>query len=242
MKIKILFYLFIFFIWEMISRFYLEIILPSPLEVLNSIKTIFSNINFISIISFTFGKTIISIFISIIIGLLIGVAMGINKQIKELIYPIVIFWQGTPVISWIMLALIWFDTSIIPIIILILSTVPNMSLGIYQGISSTDKRLLEMSYLFNVNKKKQILNLYIPSVIPYFLGGLRILISTSIKICVMAEVISKAESGIGEQINWAWINIETSEIFSWTIIIIVLSFLFEKFTIKFLELKLRRYL
>lgn len=242
MKIKLIFYFSLIFIWELISKFYLEIILPSPFEVLNSIKYIIFNSSFFYVISHTFGKTIIAIFIATIIGLFIGIIMGVKQKVKQLLYPIIIFWQGTPVISWIMLALIWFNTSIIPIIVLIFSTVPNMSLGIYQGIISTDNKLIEMSYLFKVNTKKQIKQLYIPSIVPYFIGGLRSLISTSIKICVMAEVISKAEKGIGEQINWAWINIETSEILAWTIIIIILSYFFEKFTIKFLELKLRRYL
>ena len=57
----------------------------------------------------------------------------------------------------------------------------------------------------------------------------------------MAEIISKISSGIGSNINYAWINIETEKILAWTIIAVFLSITVEMLINKILKKKLGRY-
>ena len=52
---------------------------------------------------------------------------------------------------------------------------------------------------------------------------------------VMAEVIARTDKGIGSKINWAWINIETSEILAWSLVVVALSYILEKVVISNME-------
>jgi NitT/TauT family transport system permease protein len=220
---------------------YDSIILPSPLEVLDSFIYITQNENILKTITITFLRLILGLFSASTLGIGIGLGMGINKKFKDFIYPFIIFLQAAPVISFILLALIWFDTPFIPIFVLCINSFPNLAINVYEGIANVDKKLLEMSNFYKVKKSKLIKKLYIPSIISHILASARIILSNAFKITVMAEVICKSSNGIGSKINWAWINIETANIFVWTIIIVILSFAIEKQSIKYLKRRFDKY-
>lgn len=236
------FYLFIiFFLWAIISRFYDPIILPSPSLTLKALLNIITNKDFILIIGNTISKMITALLISFILGISLGIFMGLSKTLKNLIHPLVIFLQASPVISFILLALIWFQAKTIPIFVLCINSFPHLSINVQKGITNVDKNLLQMSNFYQVDKIKLIKYLYIPSILSHILSGISIILSNSLKIVVMAEVISKSPNGIGSKINWAWLNIETDHILAWTILIIFFTYFLEKYCLIFIKKFLRSF-
>lgn len=228
-------------LWLILSSFYDPIILPGPRDIFDSFVDILKNENILETIYTTFIKLLIGLASAIILGISLGLGMGINKNIRDFFYPFVIFLQAAPVISFILLALIWFDPPFIPIFVLCINSFPNMAVNVYEGINNIDKKLLEMSIFYRVDKKTLIKKLYIPSVISHILASTRIILSNAFKITVMAEVISKSPKGIGAKINWAWLNIETADILVWTLIIVILSFVLEKQSISLLKRRFGKY-
>ena len=65
-------------------------------------------------------------------------------------------------------------------------------------------------------------------VLPYFLSACRLSLGMCWKAGVAAEVIGVPSGSIGEKLYNAKIYLNTSDLFAWTIVIIVISFVFEK--------------
>lgn len=227
--------------WSILSYFNDPIILPNPKIVFNSLIDILTDKKSFFTITISFIRVVLGLLLAFLIGIPAGITVSLSKPLKELIIPLIKFLQGTPVISWILLALIWFDLQIIPIFILFLNSFPILVINVYEGILGIDNKLLEMSSFYKVNKFVVIKKLYIPSIISHILASSSIILSSSFKIVVMAEIITKIGEGIGSNINYAWINIETEKILAWTIIVVALSLFIETSINKGLKRKLGKY-
>ncbi|MBN1469982.1 MAG: ABC transporter permease subunit [Fusobacteriaceae bacterium] len=226
-KNKVLIFIFILLAWHVLAIFQDPIILPKPFIVFKLVtKLLFIKDTYFSII-YSLMRVFLGIIFIFSFGIPFGICLGISKNIKNIFIPIINIFQRIPIISWILLSLIWFNPSIIPIIILIFNSLPIVLTNIYEGIVNVDKDLIDMSNFYNVSIYKKIKSLYVPSIMSHIISSLSIVFNTSFKIVLMAEIITKNNDGIGNKINIAWLNIETEYILAWTIISIVLTILLD---------------
>jgi len=233
--------LFFLGLWESLALINDPIILPGPKIVFSSLIGLLKEKDSYLTILYSMGRVTIGLVIAFVVGIPLGIGISMNKGLKGLIMPLVKLLQGTPVISWVLLALIWFKIEFIPIFILILNSLPILIISVYEGVMGVDIKLLEMSRFYSVKKSQVIKKLYIPSIVSHIISSTSIILSSSFKIVIMAEIISKISSGIGSNINYAWINIETEKILAWTIIAVFLSITVEMLINKILKKKLGRY-
>jgi len=111
-----------------------------------------------------------------------------------------------------------------------------MYTNVLQGISNTDRKLLEMMNLFHVTLWRRIRYLYFPQVLPYFRSACSIALGLCWKSGIAAEVIGIPKGSIGEKLYSAKIYLMTGDLFAWTIVIILVSILFEKLFLKGLRI------
>ena len=240
MKKKLIPFIIFIFLWTGISTQVTPIILPSPLRVFYT--TLFLLKNNYSEILVTLSRLGISLILTYIIGIPLAFGMISSKNLKIFIRPGLLFMQSTPIISWILLALIWFDNKYIPIFIICINTIPILILNIVSGMEGIDKKILEMASIYNLSKKNIFYKIQFPTLIRYLLPATEIILGSSFKVIVMAEVISRVSHGIGNGLNIGWLNIETDIILGWTVIIYILSFILSKLILTLLKNKFRRYL
>ena len=99
----------------------------------------------------------------------------------------------------------------------------NMS----RGIGETSPLLLEAAKAYRFTKGKTVRLVYIPEVLPYFTSGCSTGLGLAWKAGVAAEVLCQPRMAIGSRLYGAKITLETPDLFAWTIVVIVLSFLLE---------------
>lgn len=200
-----------------------EVLLPSPETVLHSLYKIVTEENFLKKLSSTFLRGIIGFAISLTSGLIIGIPAGIFKTFRKVVSPIISVIRSTPVISLILLALIWFNVDYVPIFVAFLMAFPIVCGNIIQGITTVDKNLLEMATAYKISLKKQIFQIYIPSIIPFIIAGASLSLGVIWKVIVAAEVLSQPRWGVGTSLNEAKAFLITEEVFAWTVVAILLS-------------------
>jgi NitT/TauT family transport system permease protein len=93
---------------------------------------------------------------------------------------------------------------------------PVMSANVIEGINSTDPRLKELFIVYKMNLGEALKYLYIPSLVPFILGGLRSSLSLCWKVVVAAEVIVQPLRSLGTGMQQARAQLETPELFAWT--------------------------
>jgi len=225
---NLIFFAFCLILWQFGTLFVNKIVLPSPKTVLFSLREILLESEFYLTLFITLSRCMIGLLFTFLFGILIGLISGYYKLFYKIIYPLVVIIQATPIISWLLLALLWLPAGNVPAFVLIVSSFPIIVISINQGIESTDKKLLEMAKVFGISKKNIIYNIYLPSVKSHLKSTISLILGNSLKIIVMAEVLSLPAIGVGTQLSWARVNIQTEAIFAYTIIVIFLTILLIK--------------
>ncbi|WP_326910774.1 ABC transporter permease [Sedimentibacter sp. MB31-C6] len=226
--------LFWIIIWEIFALIInQEIYLPSPISTFQSLyKLLFSQDTYITILYSTY-RTLFGFFISCILGIIFGYFCGINKYLFDLFNPLVSVIRTIPVMSIIIIAIIWFKDTNVPIFVAFLMCFPIIWTNTIYGIKETDIKLLQMCKVYNISKIHIVKSVYFYSALPYIKSGMLSALGISWKVTSAAEVLSLPKYSIGSHLYDSKVYLEIPDLFAWTLIILFLSILFEK-TLKLL--------
>jgi len=209
-----------------------DIYFPSPISVATAMASLVLNYDSYIIIASTTLRVLISFSISALLGISLGYICGINKKVYEIFEPLIIIVRSTPIISIIIIAIIWFKTSNVPIFTGVLMCFPIIFSNMLEGIKNTDPKLLEMCRLYNVKRLEIFKKVYFKSSLPYLSAGFSTALGIGWKVVAAAEALSFPKYGIGAMLIDSKNFLQVSNLLAWTVIIIILSYLFEFFTKK----------
>jgi NitT/TauT family transport system permease protein len=200
-----------------------EIILPAPEVTILKTLRFFIDPAFYHAVGLTLLRGIAGFAISCGAGVIVGIAAGSRPRFHYLIRPFLSTVKATPVMSVILIALIWFSTGTVPIFSAFLMAFPIITGNMIQGIREVDADLLKMARVFNVPKGRVLAGLTIPSVFPFFLSGASTALGITWKVVIAAEVLAQPLRAVGTGLYDAKVRLETAEVFAWTIIAIAVS-------------------
>jgi len=141
--------------------------------------------------------------IAALLGIFFGVTMGISKKVEEFFKLTFTTIRQIPMIAWIPLIILWFGIDeISKITIIVIAAFFPILLNTINGIKKTDKKLIEVGYMYNLTHWEIFRKIYLPSAIPSIFVGLKLGLGISWMAVVGAEIIA-ASSGIGYRITEA---------------------------------------
>ena len=208
---------FLLLVWELAARIYgTGLILPGPLPVLTSLAGLIQTPRFLNALVDSFIRVLAGILVSVPLGIAAGIAAGLDKRAAAFLKPAFSVISATPVMSVILIAFLIFGSDRTPVFTAFLMVFPVMSANVIEGINSTDAKLKELFVSFRMSRKETLRYLYIPSLLPFILGGLRSSLSLCWKVVVAAEVMVQPLRSLGTGMQWAKAQLETPELFAWT--------------------------
>lgn len=239
---KVFPHIFWLIVWIIISLIINEeLFFPSPLTTFKAMKELlYEKYFFISIIS-TISRVFFGLLIANILGIILGLICGLNDKMYILFRPFITMVRSTPVMSLIIIALIWFKSGNVPIFISFLMCFPIIWTNIVEGFKKVDDKLLEMAKIYKVDKLKVIKDIYIPSLVPFYIAGFNLSLGIAWKVTVAAEVLSHPRFSIGKNLYDSKVYLDTPSLFAWTSVIVILSYIFEVLITNYLENKLDKY-
>ena len=151
------------------------------------------------------------------------------RAVRELLYPPVAVIKAVPVVSFIILALVWLDSANqLSTFIAALMVFPPVYLNVLAGIAGADRELLEMAKVFCVPLRRQLWGIYIPAVLPHFRSAVSLTLGLCWKAGLAAEVIGLPRGTMGEALYQAKLYFMTEELFAWTTVIVLVSLVLER--------------
>lgn len=211
-------------VWKVISiGIDADIILPPPEDVILRLALIAQNKSFWQAVGNTTARTLYGFILSFSAGFITGIACGTSTRISAALSPVISVIRTIPVMSVILLAMIWFKTDMVPVFVCFLMIFPIITANVSQGISEVDKSLIEMASAFKLSKYNILFHITIPSTIPFVLAGVRAAVGIAWKSVIAAEVLSQPIRAIGTGIQFSQMNLETAEVMAWTVLAIILS-------------------
>ncbi len=214
-------------------------IIPTPASVILDLFILIKTPVFNSMITVTCFRGLLAFGISLVCSFFLGLGSGISATFSAALRPWMTTIKATPVVAFILIALLWFGSSIVPIFVAVLMTVPVMTEAIAQGVRSSDKGLLEMARVYHFSRRDVLLHIQLPSALPFFLGGAGASLGLTWKVVVAGEILSSPRMGIGSAMQTAKIHLETPRVFSLTITAILLSIITELLFDFFIYLSVR---
>ena len=216
-------------VWKILSmHFKSDFILPSPEKTLVTTLTLFGDSRFLTTVGTTILRGLAGFIVSGILGIATGIITGLNPFINAFLQPILVTIRSIPVISIILLALIWFHPGMVPVFIGMLTMFPFITTNVSDGIRSIDSDLIVMSCFYKVNRQRIIRELYIPAIMPFIISGASSALGIGWRAIIIGEVLSQPEYGIGTVMQNAQTFLNVDAVIAWTIIAVLISFGFEK--------------
>lgn len=216
-------------VWQLVAMALgQEILLVSPVSVLLRLGELVPHWDFWGAILFSFWRITLGFLLACVTGTVLAVLSSRFSPVRDLTAPLMSVVKSIPVASFIILVLIWVPSRNLSVVISFLMVTPIVYSNVLGGISSMDKKLTEMADVFRVPFLRRLRYLYLPQVAPFFRSACAVGLGLCWKAGIAAEVIGLPDGSIGERLYEAKVYLATPDLFSWTVVIILVSLVFEK--------------
>lgn len=211
------------------------ILLASPVEAAGALVRYAKKTDFWITVGYSTLRICLGFFLAFFAGLLVGGAAYRFLWLRELLGPMIGMMKAVPVAVFAVILLIWFGSTGLTVWVGFLIVFPLVYASTIAGLASTDKDLLEMARIFRVERCKRLFFIYRPALMPHLISCCKSALGMSWKSGVAAEVIGTPAFSIGEQLYRSKIYLDTAGIFAWTLVILAVSIIFERFFLALLK-------
>ncbi len=216
--------------WEIADRLIdNRIILSGPVHILEALIKQMNESDFWIICGASFLRITVGFLLSFFAGFLMAVLSYRYKLVRDFISPIMMTLKVVPMISFVIMLLIWVGNQALTIYLSFLIVLPLIYTNTLSGLNAVDKNLLEISKEYGLSHWKRFLYIYRPAFMPFLLSSCKVSLGMSWKSGIMAEVIGTPRPSIGREMYASKTYLQTANLFAWTIVVIILSLVFEKF-------------
>ncbi len=216
-------------LWQLVSLLiHNPILMAGPVETLFALKGLVGTTEFIESVVFSFLRIVGGFLAGSAAGIVLAYCADRKPLVKEILAPFITVLKAVPVASFIILALIWFGAGRLSFVISFVVVVPILYLNTLQGLESLDPQLMEMAEVYHMPAGSVLRYIAFPGVYPFLKSGFALALGMSWKSGVAAELIGQYKLSIGNQLYMDKITLDTAGIFAWTLVILLISWAFEK--------------
>ncbi len=217
------------FIWAALARLTdLPLLLPGPLVVLKDWLELARTSVFRQAVAFSILRVLCGFAAGMVLGVALACLTSRSRAADILLGPAIRVIRATPVASFILLAVLWIKSGVLPGFIAGLMVMPIAWDCTVQGICTTDAQLLEMARCYRFGRIRTIRLIYLPSLAAQLRTAAATGLGLAWKSGVAAEVLCAPRLAIGRSLNDAKIYLQTPRLFAWTLTILVLSLAMER--------------
>lgn len=218
--------IFVFLLWIIITKFQFinHFYLPSPLEVLLSIKP-----SIIIHVVYTLIRLLSAFILSLLIGIPIGLFMGWSRNVYKSLEFLVDFSRSIPASALFPLFILFFGIGDLAKIaaaawasgfVIIINTM--------YGVFHARQMRLKMAKIMNVPLHILIIKILFPESLPSIMVGIRQAVSLSLVIIVITEMFIGTDYGLGQVIIDSQLVYRIPEMYSAIIITGLLGYILNK--------------
>ncbi|MDR2567559.1 MAG: ABC transporter permease subunit [Bifidobacteriaceae bacterium] len=208
------------------------VLLASPVDVVATFGRLVPTPSFWATVAYSAVRIAVGFTAAAAAGVLLAWLASLGRWADALISPAVRAIRSVPVVSFIVLVLIWADSAWLSVTISALMVLPIVFANVEEGIARKDVALDELATVFAMPSGRRLAAIRLPAVLPYFTAACRVGIGLAWKAGVSAEVIGLPDGSIGERLYEAKLFLATADLFCWTAVIVACSFAFEKLALR----------
>ncbi len=210
-------------LWTAIAALYDNVlVIPSPLQVVANIGRWLMEPKFYLIVGTSFLRAVICFLVALLVAVPSGIWAGLNPRVQGVLSPLVSLGKSVPTLAIIILVLIWFSSSMTPLVVSFIVIWPLLYDNVLAGMAGTDQNLLEMAKVFKLPLSKHLRHIYLPTVAQRLKGSVAATFSLGVKVIIAGEVLGQPRIGIGNSLQIAKVSLDAAGVMAWVMVLALL--------------------
>ncbi len=208
--------------WTFLSRRYGAFVLPGPWSIVLGLGEIVRTGEIWPHAGASLGRIAAGFGGAVAVSLVMGLGAFVSRTARGIVQDVLAILNSTSVFVWIVVSLVWFGLSNwAPIFTTFMITLPVVASTLVEGVTSVDRRLLEMGDVYRLSGPQKFTAIVIPSTLPYLVAGMKVGFGLALKVSVVAEIFG-VTSGIGYAMNYSREILATRMVFVWALVMILI--------------------
>lgn len=203
-------------------------LIPSFPDLIRALFRLVYSPGFLVSIGTTCLRACVGLLLSLAAASITAFLLNRSEAIRFLFMPWLSLLRSVPVISFILLALIFLNPEMIPLLIAFLTMYPLLTENLLKGLMNRRDSWKMLARQFHLNAWNCLFQINYPQLKPYLFSGLASAVGFGWRAIIMGEVLSQCVDGIGKRMKEAQVFIDVPELIAWTLVAIVLSWLTDK--------------
>jgi len=213
--------------WQGLSLFFLPVFLPGPMVLLDRMIDIYSDPASYAVVGETLARIFGGFAISMIAGTAIGLVMGLKRTVEVFFDSWIMVLLTFPAVCWAFLSVLWFGLSgSASIFTIVLIVVPFVVMNIWEGTKAVENNLIDMGRVYKADRSLMLRKVLVPQLMPYVFSSLRISLSLSWKIALVAEAFG-AGDGVGQKLIYWFQDTRVDMMLAWGVSFMIVMVLID---------------
>lgn len=202
-------------LWELGAGLYGPLILPTPLDTLDTLRGLVRAGEAWPELAITARRALTGLLLAAGVGSALGLLAGLSMTASMMARPWVTLLLGMPPIAWLVLAMLWFGAGDgTPVFTVFVACLPVVFIGALQGTRTLDHHLKDMARAYRLPWRMRLFDLYLPHVAAYLFPAWITALGSSWKVAVMAELLATSD-GVGAALAVTRSHLDTSASLAW---------------------------
>jgi ABC-type nitrate/sulfonate/bicarbonate transport system ATPase subunit/ABC-type nitrate/sulfonate/bicarbonate transport system permease component len=217
-------------LWQGTAMFVkLPELFPSVTDLIAGLLKLFKEGDFYISLANTILRGILGFIIALALSFLMAAIALHHDFWKAFFHPLLVTIRSIPVISLVLVALLWLSPPGLPIFIAFFTMFPILYQNILSGLEHTDEKLIEMAVVFRKTTLQRFFTIYLPASHTLIFSGIATAMGFGWRAVIIGEVLATPIHGIGTGMKKAQAFIDMRELLAWTVVAILVSFAFDYF-------------
>jgi len=215
-------------VWQLAAqRMNQHLLLPAPITVARRLCELVTTKNFWLYTLRSLLRVVGGIVTGVGIAVLVSALTAAFRPVEILLSPVITVIKSTPVASFIILAMLWIADDILPVFISFLMVFPVVWANLHTALRAIPQPYHDLAHIYRLPLGRRIRRIYAPHALPYFLSACRSSLGLAWKAGIAAEVLALPALSIGKHLNDSKLYLETTDLFAWTVVVIILSLILD---------------
>ncbi len=228
-------------IWQIVSILviYPKFLLPSPLEVLQTLFWGFLEADYFKAIFESFRRVLLGYSLAVVVGVFCGLAIARYKILDNTIGASLTALQSIPSVAWVPLALLWFGISEAAVLfIVVLEAFIPSALGVRTGVQTIPKEIIRAAQALGARSVDLYIRVIFPSIIPHMISSLRLSWAFAWRALIAGELFING-LGIGQKLELGRSLADMSQVMAMIIIIAIIGYITDDLIFRSVEKKVQ---
>lgn len=198
-------------------------LIPSVPRLLMALVELLGSAEFYQSVGCTLGRGLLGLAGSAVCAALTAWLLARHSLLEQLFRPWLTLLRSVPVISFILLALIFLNPEQLPLLIAFLTCFPLLTENLTNGLKALRPSLSLMAKQFQLSCYNRLTQIYYPQLHPFLFSGLTSAAGFGWRAIIMGEALAQCAAGIGSAMKVAQNFLDVPSLLAWTVVAILIS-------------------